>query len=474
VAFSPDGTRLASGSDDNTVKVWDVASGKEIAAFEGSFGSVMSVAFSPDGTRLASGSDDNSVKLWDTSGPGTYQPNLVGLLQARLLEWEEAKIPPTNHPNLYTGIEFPTVHARRDEVIALAAANLSAAEAFSLRLRLLTRTGQWRAARVQWAQQTSAPNLADRKRYLHLLLIRGLRLAESPSEMPAIRELVQEILNTVTKDAVADIAVSSPLSEWVIQTSTNLPFSEEPAIRALETHALQLLATPWQERIGAEVLALRDRSNMATNQRPRLDMLIHALAERNPGSPALLRGPISLAKEDPARRIEAEDRLLALTNAAPRDWGDAIYAASKEGNRERALDLYNRSEATMSTDVRYVQLWGWSCIHLGEAKQALEAFERANREASPFETSVLDIPAGIALANWLLGDEAVAVESYRKLIERGPVRVSRILRLRVPDWADPATITSLDVPDLTVKKPLEQLRQQTLKKHPELAMPQKE
>ena len=66
VAFSPDGTRLASGSSDNTVRLWDVSTETSIAAFEHS-DSVFSVAFSPDGMTLASASQDNTVILWDIS-----------------------------------------------------------------------------------------------------------------------------------------------------------------------------------------------------------------------------------------------------------------------------------------------------------------------------------------------------------------------------------------------------------------------
>ena len=67
VSFSPDGTLLASGSDDVSIKLWDVAKRQNIATLEGHTGRVRSVSFSPDGTLLASGSDDVSIKLWDVA-----------------------------------------------------------------------------------------------------------------------------------------------------------------------------------------------------------------------------------------------------------------------------------------------------------------------------------------------------------------------------------------------------------------------
>ena len=68
VAFSPDGKTLASGSKDRTIKLWDVATGKEQATLKGHTGAgVVSVAFSPDGKTLASGSEDCTIKLWDVA-----------------------------------------------------------------------------------------------------------------------------------------------------------------------------------------------------------------------------------------------------------------------------------------------------------------------------------------------------------------------------------------------------------------------
>jgi WD40 repeat protein len=65
VAFSPDATRIASGSWDKTVKVWAVETGQELLSLSGPTEGVNCLAYSPDGKRLVSGNEDKTVRVWD-------------------------------------------------------------------------------------------------------------------------------------------------------------------------------------------------------------------------------------------------------------------------------------------------------------------------------------------------------------------------------------------------------------------------
>ena len=65
VAILPDGRTALSGSDDRTLRLWDIASGRVMRSLSGNAGEVQSVAVSPDGRMALSGGEDKTLRLWD-------------------------------------------------------------------------------------------------------------------------------------------------------------------------------------------------------------------------------------------------------------------------------------------------------------------------------------------------------------------------------------------------------------------------
>ena len=78
VAFSRDGATLAAGSADSTIRLWDVATHRQIATLTGPGGPVTSVAFSRDGTTLAAGNADGTIWLWDVATHRQIRGPLTG------------------------------------------------------------------------------------------------------------------------------------------------------------------------------------------------------------------------------------------------------------------------------------------------------------------------------------------------------------------------------------------------------------
>src|SRR5262249_22628349 len=96
VAIAPDGRTALSGSEDKTLKLWDLSSGKEIRTFQGHqghTGTVWSFALTPDVSTALSGSEDKTLKLCDLS-TGTEQPTVLDAGTAPLIADRQPPVTP--------------------------------------------------------------------------------------------------------------------------------------------------------------------------------------------------------------------------------------------------------------------------------------------------------------------------------------------------------------------------------------------
>ena len=88
--WSPDGARIASGSQDKTVRIWDALTGSHPFTYRGHTDTVTAVSWSPDGVHIASGGDDQTVQIWNASTGGdafTYTVHYIAYIRALALAW---------------------------------------------------------------------------------------------------------------------------------------------------------------------------------------------------------------------------------------------------------------------------------------------------------------------------------------------------------------------------------------------------
>jgi WD40 repeat protein len=105
VAFSPDGKILATGNSDGTVRLWNMATHRQITTLTGHAGEVLSVAFSPDGKTLATGNSDGTVRLWNLA---THHPIGAPLHAGHIpkMTWRPISAPLTGHDSRPVSVTF--------------------------------------------------------------------------------------------------------------------------------------------------------------------------------------------------------------------------------------------------------------------------------------------------------------------------------------------------------------------------------
>ena len=93
--FSPDGSRVVTGSYDKTARVWDAATGLELAVLRAHTAGVIAATFSPDGSLVATGSDDNTARVWDASSGArlaVLRPS-AGAIRTSASTWADTTTP---------------------------------------------------------------------------------------------------------------------------------------------------------------------------------------------------------------------------------------------------------------------------------------------------------------------------------------------------------------------------------------------
>ena len=131
VALSPDESKIISGSDDNTIRVWDASTGIEILTpLRGHDGSITSIAFSFDGSKITSGLHDRTVRVWDASSGIEILPPLRShrdSIYSIALSPDGSKIISGSADktirvwNASTGIEIlPPLRSHRDSIYSIA------------------------------------------------------------------------------------------------------------------------------------------------------------------------------------------------------------------------------------------------------------------------------------------------------------------------------------------------------------------
>ena len=112
VAFSPDGHRIVSGSDDHTLRLWNADTGQPIGKpLTGHTDRVRAVAFSPDGHRIASASDDKTLRLWNAAHRPIHWRTAHRHTRTRCGVWRSARTGTASSPPVETarcGCGMPT------------------------------------------------------------------------------------------------------------------------------------------------------------------------------------------------------------------------------------------------------------------------------------------------------------------------------------------------------------------------------
>jgi hypothetical protein len=491
------------------VKLWDTASGKELATLNGMRGNTMLIqakltqmTFSPDGTQLAvesSLSAFSGIQLWDTvSGKELMEkPDFCSFdWKSEVLASHEGKIEavadgnairllPTNaaldllslerkgyltlvgrniawmrNDSPFTSKHFTPIHWRED-VLAPLAVTENATEAMVLRLRFCGQGGQWRALATVWEQAKNAGLTFDAK-VRHefcvqaVMALRRLACKTNP-EVPA--GLWKELLEFYQTGDWQETRFSLPMVQALPAV---LAVTEVPElIKAINTKVFAEASLPWLEAIADGVAKRRKQKETHESAQTTLVTFVRTCAASRPESLPLLRlARDTYSASDPAW-LTLVNQLLSRSEATVNDYIESAYAAWQiPAMATSAKDLLARLETRFPGDEKADLRVGWCYIQVNDAPAALRSFEATVATLKPQEQPDTNLLVGLSLALWLNQRQAEAIATYKQLI-------TAQRQIWDEPWGIPETRSRRDWPK-AAKLSLEALRAETLKLHPEL------
>jgi TPR repeat protein len=166
-AFSPDGGRVVTSSDDKTARIWDATTGRELLTLSGHKAGVVDAVYSPDGRRIVTASSDRTVRVWDAAGG-----RVIALYQGHDDQVETAAFSPDGSRIISASLDktarvwnayIPTLERQLAWTEAAQFDELSSSERFALGLPAATGLREWPSAAVTCDQLAAAPYDPDRR-----------------------------------------------------------------------------------------------------------------------------------------------------------------------------------------------------------------------------------------------------------------------------------------------------------------------
>ena len=267
VVWSPDGKTLASASYDNTVKLWETATGKPLATLEGHSDGVRSVAWSPDGKTLASGSLDKKVKLWE--GMVTSEIDLAEYLRSRWIRLVGSEMVWEANENLLHDRSFDVVNLRGTTLLGIERSGLVGSPKLAKELSLFLRTGNFPEAVAIW-NATSAEGANSPIREM-LLGAFSATAADDLFSNITWRGLwlTEQIQSMITPEAMLDPAIS--LGMLRLDTQLALAGSDETKVVSVRESLNERLAgmapRSWFVALGRNLLAAATETDATKKER---------------------------------------------------------------------------------------------------------------------------------------------------------------------------------------------------------------